>query len=82
MSNSETIKNAICSFKVQAIVMFVLAIVFVTLWYNMIKASYADDGHECKSKLWARYTGFWLLFGASMSLITSVYYIYVIMRTC
>lgn len=80
--NTETVKTAICSFKIQATVMFILAIVFVVLWYNMIRASYADDQHECKSKLWARYTGFWLLFGAVISLITSAYYVYVIVKTC
>lgn len=62
--------------KVSATITFIVAICLMALWYHMIKASYEDDGHQCKSKLWARYVGYILSIFATISFVSSGIMVY------
>ena len=62
------------------VVGIIITIVLLALWYNMIKASYADDGHDCKSKSWARYVGYWLFFAALIGFISNAFMLFVLLK--
>jgi len=77
MENQATILR---NFKIFAVVGIMVSIILLILWFKMIGASYADDNHDCKSKLWARYVGYMLVLYAFISLCKNTYVLYALLR--
>jgi hypothetical protein len=59
--------------RILAFIGLIIPLCLFALWYKMIQASYADEGHECQSKLWARYVGYFLIFFATLGVLKGIY---------